>query len=213
MSSSAPSSAAASSPAPDRPASGPAPASPVSTRPPASASPEVAAAIGLHDTQLEASPASLASGPADGLSPAAGALSSEIAHRNELPAELDAPAPHDHLHAVSAGEESELESEVEPIDAADNDGATLASAGESSTDSEDELPTLDAATLAHFVAIQGALTFREGMLARALAAELSPAELRAWMTELRQLSVAEAAARIRSVLADAADDGAAGGGS
>jgi hypothetical protein len=51
------------------------------------------------------------------------------------------------------------------------------------------------------------------MLARAMAAELTPAELRAWMTELRELSVADAATRIRSVLGDDATDDTAGGGS
>jgi hypothetical protein len=70
----------------------------------------------------------------------------------------------------------------------------------SSTEAAADLPTLDPATLAHFVAIQGALTFRESMLARALAAELSPAELRAWLAELRTLSVPEAVAKIRGVL-------------
>lgn len=57
-------------------------------------------------------------------------------------------------------------------------------APESSTEATTDLPTLDAAALAHFAAIEGALTFREGMLARALAAELSPSELRAWLAEL-----------------------------
>jgi hypothetical protein len=64
----------------------------------------------------------------------------------------------------------------------------------------DALPTLDAAALAHLAAIHGALTFRESMLARALAAELTPADLRAWIAELQTLSVPEAVARIRSVL-------------
>ena len=69
-----------------------------------------------------------------------------------------------------------------------------------STEDTADLPTLDPAALAHFAAIQGALTFREGMLARALAAELSPSELRAWLAELRTLSVPEAVAKIRGVL-------------
>jgi len=69
-----------------------------------------------------------------------------------------------------------------------------------------DLATLDPAALAHFAAIQTALTFREGMLARALAAELTPAELRTWLAELRTLSVAEAVAKIRGVLgADASE--------
>jgi hypothetical protein len=83
-----------------------------------------------------------------------------------------------------------------------------------------ELPTLDPAALAHFGAIQAALTLREGMLARALAAELSPSDLRTWFAELQTLSVPDAVAKIRAVLrpdtggspdADAAPGSATGG--
>ncbi len=69
------------------------------------------------------------------------------------------------------------------------------------TESREELPILDSAALSHFANIQNALTSREGMLARAIAAELSPAELRSWITELRQLSTPDAVARIRGLLA------------
>jgi hypothetical protein len=73
------------------------------------------------------------------------------------------------------------------------------------------LPTLDAGALVHMAAIQTALTFRESMLARALIAELTPAELRAWLAELQALSVSAAVARIRGVLgADASDDRSGG---
>jgi hypothetical protein len=87
-----------------------------------------------------------------------------------------------------------------------------ATASQSPTE-PDELPTLDPATLAHFAAIQGALTFHEGALARALAAELSPAERRTWLAELRKLSVPEAAARIRAVLGTDGSDDTSGGAS
>jgi hypothetical protein len=63
-----------------------------------------------------------------------------------------------------------------------------------------DLPTLDPEALVHFAAIQEGLTLREKMLAQALAAELSPTELRGWLTELMSLSVAEAIAEIRTVL-------------
>jgi hypothetical protein len=202
----APSAPTASSTAPVRPASGETPASstpagtpvPDLSRPVASADP--------HDMQLATS----ADGRSDDGSTATGPSLAYVAHRDEAHPRLDMSEPNDGLW-LDSGEE-ELASEVEPLDA-DDDGATLANAGESAAEAEDELPTLDAATLAHFVAIQGALTFREGMLARALAAELSPAELRAWMTELRQLSVDDAAAKIRTVIGDAGADDAAGGGS
>jgi hypothetical protein len=69
-----------------------------------------------------------------------------------------------------------------------------------------DLPTLDAAGLMHFNNIQNALTFRERMLAQALAAELSPSELRAWINELGPLSIPEAVAKIRAVLGPDASD-------
>lgn len=62
------------------------------------------------------------------------------------------------------------------------------------------LPTIDAADMAHFAEILGALTQREQMYAQALSSELAPAQLRTWIAELKQLSVADAVARIRVVL-------------
>ncbi|HEX4454212.1 MAG TPA: hypothetical protein VH143_25290, partial [Kofleriaceae bacterium] len=60
-----------------------------------------------------------------------------------------------------------------------------------------------AATMAKVVAIQSALTPDEAVRARQLAGELSPAELRAWFEELSALSVADAVAKIRSLLGGA----------
>jgi hypothetical protein len=68
------------------------------------------------------------------------------------------------------------------------------------------LPTLDAAALAHFDAIQRALTITERLQIHALGAQRSPGEVRAWLVELAQLPVAEAVARLRAALA-AADEG------
>lgn len=62
------------------------------------------------------------------------------------------------------------------------------------------MPPLDAATMAHFVAVQATLTPDEGELARELASELAPAELRAWIDELSKLSVPDAATKIRTVI-------------
>jgi len=106
-----------------------------------------------------------------------------------------------------------LESGTEPADELNDDGITPKDDEPATETADDELPTLDAAALAHFATIHGALTFREGMLARELAAELSPAELRTWMAELRELSVADAVARIRGVLGDVGTDDSAGDGS
>jgi hypothetical protein len=96
---------------------------------------------------------------------------------------------------------------------AHDDNVGLAGDSTAGTETTGALPTLDPAALAHFAAIQGGLTFRESMLARALAAELTPADLRAWLADLRQLPVADAVARIRSVLGDEASDDTTGGGS
>ncbi len=106
-------------------------------------------------------------------------------------------------------EAPELESELEPESESESE-FEFGPAPEPSTEATADLPTLDPAAIAHFVAIQGALTFREGMLARALAAELSPSEMRAWLAELRRLSVPDAVAKIREVLG-ADDSGNTGG--
>jgi hypothetical protein len=50
------------------------------------------------------------------------------------------------------------------------------------------------------VAIRAALSLEEQMLAQALMAKLSPAELRSWLAELKSLSVIEAIAEVRAIL-------------
>lgn len=54
--------------------------------------------------------------------------------------------------------------------------------------------------MAHFVAIQQALTLEERALAQALVSELSPADVRAWLQELAVLAVPAAVQRIRGIL-------------
>src|SRR5262249_36816634 len=63
------------------------------------------------------------------------------------------------------------------------------------------LPTLDAESLAHFQAIEDALTFAEKMRAHELAARLPATELRRWYAELVGLWVPEAVAKVRAELA------------
>jgi hypothetical protein len=65
------------------------------------------------------------------------------------------------------------------------------------------VPPLDPATMAKVIAIQAQLTSEEAARARQLAAELSPAELRAWFEELSALPVPDAVAKIRSLLGGA----------
>jgi hypothetical protein len=67
------------------------------------------------------------------------------------------------------------------------------------------LPTIDDEDAAHFLKVLRALSMREAMYAQALAGELSHDELRAWIGELKQLSVPEAVAKIRAVLGTDAD--------
>ena len=66
----------------------------------------------------------------------------------------------------------------------------------------DALPTLDEASLAHFQAIEDALTLAEKMRAHELAAQRPAAELRAWYAELREMSVPDAVAKLRTELED-----------
>jgi hypothetical protein len=80
---------------------------------------------------------------------------------------------------------------------------------EASTEAGDSLPALDPAMMGHFIAIQSALGAQEAALARQLAAELTPAEVRAWLAELSALSVPDAVIKIRSILAGAAKKGGA----
>ena len=64
-----------------------------------------------------------------------------------------------------------------------------------------EVPSLSPQVMAHFMAIQAALTPEEGALVRAAAGELSPRDLRAWIDELSAITVPEAIERVRALLA------------
>lgn len=64
----------------------------------------------------------------------------------------------------------------------------------------DVMPPLDAKTMAHFIAIQAALKPDEAAMARAVAGELGPVELRAWFEDLKKLSVPDAVTKIRSLI-------------
>jgi hypothetical protein len=74
-----------------------------------------------------------------------------------------------------------------------------ASAAESDAREDDAL-ALDPKMMGHLIAIQSALAPAEAALARQLVAELSPAEMRAWMKELCALSIPDAVAKVRSIL-------------
>ena len=69
------------------------------------------------------------------------------------------------------------------------------------TAGSEALPPLDPQTMAHFIAIQAALKPDEAGMARAVAGDLRPAELRAWFDDLKKLSVPEAVAKIRAMIA------------
>lgn len=68
-------------------------------------------------------------------------------------------------------------------------------------DVEPMVPPLDPATMAHFLAVRAALTPEESALAGQIAKALSAAELRALLGELAALSIPEAVARVRTLLA------------
>jgi hypothetical protein len=63
------------------------------------------------------------------------------------------------------------------------------------------VPAMAPATMAHFLAVRSQLTPEESRLASEVAKELSPAELHAWFDELAALSVPDAVAKVRSLLA------------
>ena len=63
------------------------------------------------------------------------------------------------------------------------------------------LPALDPQTMSHFIAIQSALKPEEAALAREVAGNLGPAELRSWFDELSKLSVPQAVQKIRVLIA------------
>lgn len=63
------------------------------------------------------------------------------------------------------------------------------------------LPSIDPETMAHFIAVQSALKPEEAELARSVAADLSPAQLRSWFDELKKLSVPQAVQKIRVLIA------------
>ncbi len=63
-----------------------------------------------------------------------------------------------------------------------------------------ELPPIDPKMMQHFIAIQAALGPEEAELAREVAKELGPAQLREWFDSLGKLSVPDAVAMIRSII-------------
>jgi len=65
-----------------------------------------------------------------------------------------------------------------------------------SDNAHDVLPPLAPQTMAHFIAVQSALTPEEGAIAREVAKDLTAAELRAWFDELGKLTVTEAVERV-----------------
>ena len=65
------------------------------------------------------------------------------------------------------------------------------------------LPIIGAETMQHFQRILDALTLEEQMHAQAIAAELSPEQLRAWVQDLQARSVEDGAATIRAFLRQA----------
>lgn len=63
-----------------------------------------------------------------------------------------------------------------------------------------DLPTIDPPVMAHLAAIHEGLSLEEQMLAQALMAKLSPAEVRSWLAELKSLSIIDAIAEVRAIL-------------
>jgi hypothetical protein len=66
-------------------------------------------------------------------------------------------------------------------------------------------PPLDPTAMAHVIAIQAALEPNEVSYVKEVAKELSPAELRGWFDELSKLTVPQAVAKIRTLIAGNAE--------
>jgi hypothetical protein len=107
-----------------------------------------------------------------------------------------APRPHTaSAPSTSARAASSCESRPRPTSTPTASASTAPK--ETATDEDSALPALDPAAMAHFLAIQAALGTDEAAMAREVASTLSPRELRAWMEELRSMSVPEAVTAIR----------------
>jgi hypothetical protein len=98
-----------------------------------------------------------------------------------------------------------------------NDSAKSAKAAEAAEaiaasvpdNANDVLPPIDPQTMAHFVAVQSALTPEESAIAREVAKELSAADLRAWFDELSTLSVPDAVTKVRKLISGLGKTGGA----
>ena len=93
--------------------------------------------------------------------------------------------------------------DAKPVEAAE---AAIEPVPENATD---VLPPIDPQTMAHFVAVQSALTPEEAAVAREVAKELSATELRAWFDDLSALSVPDAVAKVQKLISGFGKDGGA----
>lgn len=64
-----------------------------------------------------------------------------------------------------------------------------------------DAPPLDPQTMAHFMAVQASLSPEEAAIARDVASKVTASELRTWAEDLRALSVPDAVAKIRTLIA------------
>lgn len=63
----------------------------------------------------------------------------------------------------------------------------------------DIIPPIEPAVMAHFMAIQSALTAEENAMVRRVASALSAGEVRVWFVALSKLTVEDAVLRIRDL--------------
>lgn len=87
-----------------------------------------------------------------------------------------------------------------------SDGPPAASA--TSVTSGAVTPLIDMDTMAHFIAVQSALTPDEASIARQVAKDLGTDELHAWFDELKKLSVPDAVAKVRGLIGGTGNGGA-----
>lgn len=81
------------------------------------------------------------------------------------------------------------------------DGAQTPTAEPEPENAANVLATIGPEAMAHFIAVQNALTAEEAAIAREVAKDISRAEQAAWLVDLKTLSVPEAVAKVRSLIA------------
>jgi hypothetical protein len=120
----------------------------------------------------------------------------DLLTNKKAPAKIAVPAP-----AAQQAQTAHASQPAQTAQTLSTTAGTAPSAPSPPPEATFTLPPLDLATMMKIAAVQAALTQDEATLVRALAAELPSAELHALFGELSALTVPEAVAKIRTIIA------------